>query len=95
MLQATPNTMKDSVKRRCFNYGEKDYYDHVCPKLRSYPNQMPSTNPSPNTGGNSVFMTIRHNLARGRVNQVVVEEAHDAPMDATLIINSYSILIIP
>jgi hypothetical protein len=33
MLQATPNTMKVPVKRRCFNYGEKDHYAHVCPKL--------------------------------------------------------------
>jgi hypothetical protein len=37
MLQATPNTMKDPVKWRCFNYGEKDHYDHVCPKLQSHP----------------------------------------------------------
>jgi hypothetical protein len=33
MLHAIPNTMKDPVKRRCFNYEEKDHYAHVCPKL--------------------------------------------------------------
>jgi hypothetical protein len=71
MMQATPNTTKDPVKRRCFNYGEKDHCAHLCPKLRPHPNRMPSTNPSPNRGVNSVFMTTRHNLARGRVNQVV------------------------
>jgi hypothetical protein len=95
VLQATPNTTKDSVKRRCFNYGEKDHYAHVCPKLRSHPNRMPSTSPSPNRGANSVFLTTRQNFARGRVNQVVVEEAQDAPMNATLLVNSSSILIIP
>jgi hypothetical protein len=46
-------------------------------------------------GANSVFVTTQQNLARGRVNQVVVEEAQDAPMNATLLVNSYSILIIP
>jgi hypothetical protein len=40
-------------------------------------------------------MTTRQNLAKGRVNQVVVEEAQDAALNATLIVNSYSILIIP
>jgi hypothetical protein len=94
-LQTIPNTTKDPVKRRCFNCGEKDHYAHVCPKLRSRPNRMPSTNPSPNKSANSVFVTTRQNLARGRVNQVVVEEAQDAPMNATLLVNSYSILIIP
>jgi hypothetical protein len=43
MLQGTPNTTKDPVKQRCFNYGEKDHYAHVCPKLRSHCNWMPST----------------------------------------------------
>jgi hypothetical protein len=51
---------------------KKDHYAHVCPKLRSHPNQMPSTNPSPNRGANSVFITTRQNLARGRVNQVAI-----------------------
>jgi hypothetical protein len=95
MVQATPNTMKDPVKQRCFNYGEKGHYAHVCPKLQSHPNRMPSTNSSPNRGANSVFMTTQQNLAKGRVNQVVIEEAQDAPMNATLLVNSYSILIIP
>jgi hypothetical protein len=40
-------------------------------------------------------MTTQQNLARGSVNQVVVEEAQDAPTNATLLVNSYSILIIP
>jgi hypothetical protein len=95
MLQATPNTTKDPVKRRCLNYGEKDHYAHVCPKLRSHPDRMPLTNPSPNRGVNSVFMTTQQNLSRGRANEVVVEEAQDASLNATLRINSYSILIIP
>jgi hypothetical protein len=29
-LQTIPNTTKDLVKRRCFNYGETDHYAHVC-----------------------------------------------------------------
>jgi hypothetical protein len=94
-LHVTPNTMKDPIKWRCFNYGEKDHYALVRPKLQSHPNQMSSTNPSPNRGANSIFMTTRQNLARERVNQVVVEEAQDAPMNATHLVNSYSILIIP
>jgi hypothetical protein len=53
------NTSKDPVKRRCFNYREKDHYAHVCPKQRSHPNRMQSTNPSPNRGANSVFVTNR------------------------------------
>jgi hypothetical protein len=95
MLQATPNTTKDPVKRRCFNCGEKGHYAHVCSKLRSHPNRLSSTNSSPNRGANSIFMTTRQNIARGRVNQVVVEEAQDAPMNATLLVNSYSILSFP
>jgi hypothetical protein len=65
------------------------------PKLRSHPNRMSSTNPWPNSGVNSVSVTIRPNLARGRINQVVVEEPQDAPMNTTLLVNSYSIPIIP
>jgi hypothetical protein len=95
MLQATSNTMKDPVEQRCFNCGEKGHYAHVCPKLQSHSNRMSSANPCPNRGANFVSMTTQQNLARGRVNQVVDEEAHDAPMTATLLINSYCIMIIP
>jgi hypothetical protein len=94
-LQAILNTTKDLAERRCFNYREKGHYARVCPKLRSHPNRMPSTNLSPNRGAIFVLMTARQNLARGSVNQVVVEEAQDAPMNGTLLINSYSILTIP
>jgi hypothetical protein len=54
-------------------------------------NQYPSTN----RGDNSVSMTARQNLARGSVNQEDVEEAQDAPMNGTLLVNSYSVLTIP
>jgi hypothetical protein len=39
-------------------------------------------------------MTTRQNLAKERVNQAIVEEAQEAPMNATLLVNSYSIMII-
>jgi hypothetical protein len=95
MLQATPNTTKDPVKQRCFKCGEKDRYAHMRPKLRPHPNWMSSTNPSSNRGVNFVFMTTQQNYSGGRVNQVDVEEAQDAPTNATLLVNSYSIQIIP
>jgi hypothetical protein len=94
-LQTTPNTTKDPDEQRCFNYGEKGHYAHVCPKPRSHPNRMSTTNPSPNSGANPVPVTTRQNLARGRINQVAIEKAQDAPMNGTLITNSKSILTIP
>jgi hypothetical protein len=56
---------------------------------------MPATNPSPNRDANSVSMTDRQNLARGRVNQVAMAEAQDTPMTDTFLTNSSSVLTIP
>jgi hypothetical protein len=94
-LHATPNISKDLAQWRCFNCGENGHYAHVCPKPLSHPNRMSSTNPFPNRGANSIFVAARQNLARGRINQVAVEEARYAPMNGTLFISSYYILTIP
>jgi hypothetical protein len=94
-LQAPPNTLKDPAERRCFNYGEKGHFTHVCPKLQLHPNQMLATNLSPNRGANSVPMTDIHNLASGRVNQVAMTEAQDTLMTGIFLINFYSVLTIP
>jgi hypothetical protein len=55
---------------------------------------MPTTNTSPKRGANSVPVIVRQNLAQGTINQMAVEEAQDAPMNGTILVNSYSILSI-
>jgi hypothetical protein len=56
---------------------------------------MSSTNTWPNSGVNSISVTTWLNLAKGRINQVAIEEAQDDPMNGTLVIKSYSIMTIP
>jgi hypothetical protein len=92
---ATPTTSKDLAKRRCFNCEEKGHYAHMCAEPRSHTNQTPTTNPSSNRGANSIPVTARKNLTRGRVNQVARVEAQDTPMNGTFLANFISVLTIP
>jgi hypothetical protein len=94
---ATPNASKDPAEQRCFNYSKKGHYAHVCPKPCLHPNQTSGANPLPNQCANSVPMTARQNLARGRVNQVIVKEAQNAQtvVTGTFIINLNNFLTIP
>jgi hypothetical protein len=57
------------------------------PKPQLHPNQTPAAN--------SIPVTIRQNLARGRVNQVAMEEAQNASMNGTFLANSNPALTIP
>jgi hypothetical protein len=59
------------------------------------PPSTPNSAPPPNRNGNSSPVQSRQNYAEGRVNQLAMEEAQNALMNGTFLVNSYSILTIP
>jgi hypothetical protein len=56
----------------------RGHYAKHCPNLCTRPQTDVST-PAPTCGANSVPVSAKQNYARGRVNHVTVEEAHEAP----------------
>jgi hypothetical protein len=64
---------------KCYACGEKGHLTNQCPNPCPRPNQPATTTPAPTRGANSVPVAARQNYARGRVNNVAVEEAQEAP----------------
>jgi hypothetical protein len=60
------------------------------------PESAATTTPAPTCGANSVPVAARQNYARGRVNNVAVEEAQEAPdivIDMFFINDTYAIVL--
>jgi hypothetical protein len=86
----TPGAGNQSIKRtqaasdvlqaeqRCFACGEKCHFANRCPNLCPRVNPPATTAPAPTRGANSIPVAAKQNYARGGVNHVDVEEAHEA-----------------
>jgi hypothetical protein len=75
--QATKDPQQ--ADRRCNNCSEQGHYANRCPNLRTHVNQPAIATPAPTRGANSVVVATKQNYAHGRVNDVAVEEAQEAP----------------
>jgi hypothetical protein len=73
----------------CFNCGQNDHYDNRCPNQRQPSTPTQGTTAPPNHNENSTPTQAKQNYARGRVIQVTIEEAHNAPtmMSDTTLVN--------
>jgi hypothetical protein len=99
-VQRTPanqNVIQTPPDKKCYNCGHKGHFVVACPNLRSRPPPTPTSNSAPpsNRNGNSSPVQSRQNYAQGRVNQLAMEEAQNALMNGTFLVNSYSVLTIP
>jgi hypothetical protein len=86
----TPTAGNQSVQRthaaqdpqqadcRCYSCGEQGHYANRCPNSRTHVSQPAIATPAPTHGANSVPVAAKQNYARGRVNHVAMEEAHEA-----------------
>jgi hypothetical protein len=87
----TPITEKQNVQRTqaaqdlsqtdciCYAYGERGHYANQCYNMCTHPPQTVASTLAPTHGANSVPVATKQNYARGRVNNLAVEEAQEAP----------------
>jgi hypothetical protein len=100
----TPNTRNQSAQRTpgidgatlvkaiktCFNRGKPGHMALQCPDRHQPSTPTQGMTAPPNRNGNSTLTQAKQNYAQGRVNQVTMEEAHNAPtmVTGTLFVNS-------
>jgi hypothetical protein len=82
--------------RRCYNCGKKGHYANRCPNSRTGANQPAIATPAPTRGANYVHAAAKQNYSRGRVNQVAVEEAQEAPnvVIGMFLVNGTSVVVL-
>jgi hypothetical protein len=104
----TPTAEKQNVQRTqaaqdlsqtdriCFAYGERGHYVNQCYNMCTHPPQTVASTLAPTHGANSVPVATKQNYARGRVNNLAVEEAHEAPVVVLgiLFINATSTVVL-
>jgi hypothetical protein len=81
---------------RCFAYGEKGHFTNRCPNSHPHTNPPVATTPAPTHGANSVPVAAKQNYVHGKVNQVAVEEAEEAPdmvIDMLFIIDTSTVVL--
>jgi hypothetical protein len=99
-VQRTPtnqNLIQTPPDKKCYNCEQKGHFAVACLNLCSHPPPTPTPNssPPPNRNGNSSLVQFGQNHAQGRVNQLAMEEAQNALMNGTFLVNSYSVLTVP
>jgi hypothetical protein len=99
-VQRTPanlSVIRTPPEKKCYNYGQKGHFVIMRPNPCSHPPLTPTSNSKPplNCNGMSSPVQARQNYAQGRFNQLAMEEAQNAPMNGTSLINSNSVLTIP
>jgi hypothetical protein len=75
-LNATPN----KANTTCFNCGQKGHYVNRCPSRRKSSTPTPRMLAPPSRNGDTTSTQAQQNYDKGRVNQVTMEEAQNAPI---------------
>jgi hypothetical protein len=75
---ATQGATPVKSNKTCFNYGKPSPFALLCPDRRQPSTQTQGTTTPPKRNGSSTPTQAKQNYARGRVNQVIMEEAHSA-----------------
>jgi hypothetical protein len=85
----TPNATPNKVNTTCFNCGQKGHYANRCSSRRkSSTPTLGTPTPLPNRNGSSTPTQAQQNYARGRLNQVAMEE----PQNATTMVPGTSLI---
>jgi hypothetical protein len=84
------------AKQQCFACREKGHFANRCPNSHSRTNPPVATTHAPTRGANSVPVAAKQNYVRGKINNVVVEEAQEAPdmVIGLFFINDTSVVVL-
>jgi hypothetical protein len=74
----TPNATPNKENTTCFNCGQKGHYANRCPSRCKSSTPTLGTPAPPSRNGDSTPTQAQQNYAKGRVNQVTMEEAQNA-----------------
>jgi hypothetical protein len=84
------------AEQRCFACSEKGQFANKCPNSHPCTNPLIATTPTPTHGANSIPVAAKQNYVHGKVNHVIVEEAHEA-LDVVIgmiFINNTSVVVL-